>query len=32
MSLRVLRFEALVEYRSDLVLEGRANFLAPDRR
>ena len=27
-----IRFEALVEYRPDFAFEGRANFLAPDRR
>ena len=28
----VIRFEALVEYRPQYTFEGRANFLAPDRR
>ena len=27
-----VRFEALVEYRPDFTFEGRANFLAPERR
>ena len=27
-----IRFEALVEYRPDFAFEGRANFLAPERR
>ena len=27
-----IRFEVLVEYRPDFAFEGRANFLAPERR
>ena len=27
-----IRFEALIEYRPDFAFEGRANFLAPERR